>query len=79
VADSPQPFELLCLCPFCLDFCWNSFFSCRGKFESLLPCRNSLVSKSGRALFNSLINSISKSNADKIAWHRAKIYFETKF
>jgi len=41
--------------------------SCKGKFVSLFPCKNSLVKKSGRDLFEPLINSISKSNVDKMA------------
>jgi len=53
--------------------------SCRETFVSLLPCKNSLVKKSGCELFDPLINSISKSNTDKIACHLANIYFETKF
>ena len=41
--------------------------SYKRNFVSLLPCKNSLVRKSGRELVLPLINSISKSKAERIA------------
>ena len=55
------------------------FFSYKRIFLSLFPCKNSLVRKSGSELLSPLINSISKSKADKIAYHLAKICLETRF
>ena len=44
-----------------------------------LPCRNSLVKKSGIEFSLPFINSISKSKQDKRLCHQAKICFETIF
>jgi len=69
----------LALVLLCRMFAWTHDGSCREIFVSLFSCRNSLVRKSGRELFTPLIDSISKSKADKIACHLAKICFETRF
>jgi len=67
------------LYPFAFVLVVAHFDSCSNKFLLVFPCRNSLVRKSRRELFFPLINSMSKSKAERIACHLANIYFETRF
>jgi len=53
--------------------------SCKKCILSFIPSKNSLGQKYGRELLSLFIKSISKSKADNLACHLAKIYFETKF
>ena len=43
------------------------------------PCKNSHERKSGKTFEEPLMNSISKSNTDKIACYLVKICLETRF
>jgi len=78
-ADNVQLFVSLFLCLSCSCSCWNSFLFLHRNICVTLSLQEFSCKKIRKRIVNTLINSISKSNEDKMACQRANICLETKF